>query len=204
MDAINRAVLLLKRGKVIIFPTETLYAIGCNALNKGSLLRLYQIKNRPCEKRVPIVIGDLFQLDLITEIPCWFPLGLIRDRFWPGPLSILLPAKSGLPKCIVNPEGKVCVRFTPHPITQKLCVESGLPLVASSANFSGMPAPDTFEKIDKDLIKEVDLVLNLPPIPSGGNPSTIIEFLGKTQIKIIRKGAISRESLKEAGFVIIN
>ncbi len=129
-------------------------------------------------------------------------MDLILDHFWPGPLSILFPGKKDLPKGILSGKGYVCVRLTSHPIARKLCVKSGFPLFATSANRSGMPSPKSFEEIDADVLGMVDMALNLGPRPSGVNPSTIVKFVEKNIVEILRHGEISCEDLRRVGLYV--
>jgi len=202
LTIIDRAAEIIKKGGVIIFPTETLYGLGTNALNQDAIKRIFKIKNRSIQKVLPVIIGDISQLKMLVNRTDNIPLDLILDKFWPGPLSILFSGKTNLSKGVVNKEGYVCIRLTSHPVARNLCLSSGYPLVATSANFSGKPSPRWFDEIDKGLLSKVDMAINLYPQPSGMKPSTIVKFVGYKTIQIIRQGAISINDLKKAGLDI--
>jgi len=202
LTPIVKAAEIIKKGGVVIFPTETLYGLGTNALNQDAIKRIFEIKIRPMQKVLPVIIGDISQLKMLVDRTDNIPLDLILDKFWPGPLSILFSGKTNLPKGVVNQEGYVCIRLTSHPVARNLCLASGYPLVATSANLSGKPSPRLFDEINKGLLKKVDMAINLYPQPSGRKPSTIIKFVGDKTIKIIRHGAISINNLKKAGLNI--
>jgi len=202
LTIIDRAAEIIKKGGVIIFPTETLYGLGTNALNQDGIKRIFEIKNRSIQRVLPVIIGDISQLNMLVNRTEIIPLDLILDKFWPGPLSILFSGKTNLPKGVVNKEGYVCIRLTSHPVARDLCLYSGYPLVATSANFSGKPSPRSFDEIDKRLLKKVDMAINLSPSPSGKRPSTIVKFISHNTIQIIRQGAISINDLVKAGLNI--
>ena len=202
MTPIVKAAEIIKKGGVVIFPTETLYGLGTNALNQDAIKRIFEIKIRPMQKVLPVIIGDISQLKMLVDRTDNIPLDLILDKFWPGPLSILFSGKTNLPKGVVNKEGYVCIRLTSHPVARNLCLASGYPLVATSANLSGKPSPKLFDEINKGLLKKVDMAINLYPPPSGRKPSTIIKFIGDKTIQIVRQGAISINDLKKAGLKI--
>ena len=203
MKDINQAILKLKAGGVIIFPTETLYGLGASALDEKAVQRIYQIKKRSENKPFPVIIGEPSQLDMLLEDTSNAILEFIKKKFWPGPLSVVLPGRKNLPRQILSNRGLICVRYTSHPIARKLCLLSGFPLVATSANISGASPPKNFNDISCELIQKVDYVLKLGPSPKGAAPSTIIRFLNENTVEIIREGAISSTHLKSAGLNIV-
>ncbi len=201
---IEHAVLVLKKGGIIIFPTETLYGIGAIALFDSAVSKVFKLKKRPLDKTVPVIIGEITQLSMLTDTGKDFPLDLIEKKMWPGPLSILFPARENLPKGIVSKDGFVCVRLTSNKTARKLCIRSGYPLVATSANISGTSAPASLEDIDKRLLELCDFVVKSGEKPEGKKASTIIKFLDKKRIKILRQGAYSFEKLKKLGLEVVN
>jgi L-threonylcarbamoyladenylate synthase len=203
MQDIDKAVSVLTKGGVVIFPTETLYGLGTIALDPIACAKVFVIKNRAKNKPVPVIIGEIDQLDMLVG-DLNVSIDIIKQKFWPGPLSVLLPAKDSLPSEIVNRDGYVCVRYTSHPIAKELCIRSSSPLIATSANISGEKPPASFDEIDKKLLSKVDFFLSYAPYPMEAKPSTIIKFLGHNRVKIIREGAVTKEKLMNVGFKIEN
>jgi len=189
----------LKAGGSCIYPTETFFALGCDAGNPAAVNSIFSIKGRPRSKPLPLIIGAVPQLDALTTQIHPVIAGLV-ERFWPGPLSILLPARSDLPAGLVNQEGLVCVRQTSHPQARRLCLDCGFALVATSANLSrGRPAV-SLEDLDPELVAKVECIWNAGPAPEGRSPSTIIRLGPSNRLQILRSGAIPRTSLTRAGF----
>lgn len=194
------AVQALKKGKIIVYPTETLYALGCDARNPQAALRAAALKARPSSKPFPLVLGSVDQLaELCPDLPADIRPDLERlaAKFWPGPLSVLLPTRPDLPSLARDAEGFSSVRVSPHPTVQALCAEIGGPLVATSANVSGREATADPEALDPEILRGSDGFLSAPPLPGGGEPSTLLRLLGGGKAGILRPGAISREALAE-------
>jgi L-threonylcarbamoyladenylate synthase len=198
----DQAISLLLRGGCLVYPTETFYALGASATSLQALERICQIKLRPKDKPLPLILGSWKQLLQITE--CISPdLELLADVFWPGPLSILVSVQEFLPiHHLKDREGRVCVRWTSHPVAAQLCRDCGAPLVATSANMSGLPAVTSAEHLDPELICSVDGVLDLPPRPEGYLPSTIVRIVAPGVIRIVRSGAVPWESFQRLGFFL--
>ncbi len=190
---------VLQAGRSCIYPTETFFALGCNAGNPAAVKHIFNIKARPRSKPLPLIIGAVQQLEAVTTQidPVIAGLG---ECFWPGPLSILLPARSDLPEGLVNQEGLVCIRLTSHPQARSLCLDCGFPLVATSANISKRRPAVSLKDIDPELIAQVGLVWDAKPRPEGRAPSTIVQLTPAKRLHILRSGAVSRQSLTRAGF----
>lgn len=192
------AVQALKKGKIIVYPTETLYALGCDAANAKASLRAAALKARPRSKPFPLVLGSVAQLAaLCPKLPAALSLDLERlaARFWPGPLSVLLPTRADLPSLVRDEAGFSSVRVSPHPTVQALCEALGGPLVATSANVSGRPATALPEELDPEILRGSDGFLSGPPLPGGGEPSTLVRLLGGGRVQILRPGAVAPDSL---------
>ena len=112
----------LRSGGALVFPTETFYGVGCLAANADAVARVYQLKRRPVHKPLPLLAAHAAQVDEVAELAA-MPRGLLS--FWPGPLTVLLPARPCLPPALVNGEGLAAVRVTPHPLAAQLAVEAG-------------------------------------------------------------------------------
>ena len=219
-----QAARFLRAGGVLIFPTETFYGMGCLAAHAEAVARVYQLKCRPVHKPLPLLAAHAAQVDDVAELAA-MPKGLAA--FWPGPLTVLLPARACLPQALVNAEGQVAVRVTPHPLAAQLAVEAGGALTASSANLSGGEAVRNPQQLDpalldalqqmaqeipmpasgKDFMHNQQPILLGGPLPAGGLPSTVVEPLGCAKegagrLRVLRAGAVSVAELVAAGFTV--
>ncbi|WP_320172579.1 L-threonylcarbamoyladenylate synthase [Maridesulfovibrio sp.] len=197
----QEAIEIIKTGGVLIYPTETLFAVGADACDERAANRVSRIKGRPVSKPLPLIIGSMEQLDLVTDFASAELLKL-ASQFWPGSLSILVKARSELPSVVKDSRGYTSVRWTDHPLAGKLCVKARTPLIATSANMSGKPAVARAEDLDEDLVMAVEGVYDGTPGPRGGAPSTVVEPLKGGVVKIYRDGVIPRSTLVRAGFSI--
>jgi L-threonylcarbamoyladenylate synthase len=188
-QALLQAARIIKSGGLVIYPTETLYALGCLCGNEEAVTRLFQAKNRDVAKSLPVIVGSWEQFAASTRFDK--AINTVVSAFWPGPLSVLVRLKGKVPSQVMDSQGRTSLRFTPHPVAGKLCLRVASPLVATSANLSGKPGPATLENLDPELRPRVDYVLESHPFPRGGDPSTLIEVLTATRVRILRPGAIS-------------
>jgi L-threonylcarbamoyladenylate synthase len=175
----------VRGGKLIAFPTETVYGIAANMLDKKAIDRLYAVKKRPKTKPFTVHIA---REDQIAEAGCRLTkeAKLLTGRFWPGPLTILLKSKRG---------GKVGFRIPRNPVALCLIASSGVPVVAPSANLSGRSAPSNAREVLKQLDGRIDMVLDGGKTEVGIE-STVVDC-SVTPPVIVRQGAISREKLKK-------
>lgn len=192
------AVELMKAARPVIFPTETLFGLGSRALDADASARVFRAKHRSTVRPLPLILGDWEQLEQVAKVPS-FMMPLLQI-FWPGPLSVLFPARLRVPEVLTGGTGRVAVRLSSHPVAAALARAVGEPITASSANISGRPAVRLASELDPELFKEIGGVLDMPPAPGGGLPSTLIEMDDKHELIVRRDGAISREQLMEAGF----
>lgn len=176
--------IIMNRG-IIIYPTETLYGIGVKYDDKELLKDVFRIKKRPDEKTFPLII-DLKHLELVTEFIPDTAQRLI-DKYWPGPLTLLLPAKKGLPEEIVK-DKKVAIRMPGESFALHLIKKLTFPITATSANISGLkPAETAEEAIEYFKYEKIDLIIDAGKLP--GIPSTIVDVT-ETPPKILRKGSV--------------
>lgn len=195
----NAMVDVLAQGGVAVFPTETLYALGCLAADLQAVRRVAAIKGRSDAKPLPLVIGSLAQLALVTH-DAGGDLLALAEAFWPGPVSLLVRAHEELSPLVQDADGYTSVRVTSHPTAARLCTQLGAPLVATSANVSGRPPAARLDDLDPELIRQVDLVWRDRPWPSGGAPSTVVRFTGPGRLKVLRLGVVPVKALEGAGF----
>lgn len=203
--SLEEACQALLDGQVIIFPTETFYGIGCNAMNPDAVGSVFSIKKRDLDLPLPVVVAGKEQVEALSYSISDTALKLM-ESFWPGPLSIVLPAREEVPDLLTANAARVAVRCSPHPAVIALCETSGLLLVASSANISGNPPAESPEDLDQGLLEKVAGVFVAGPPPAGGQPSTVVDVgvsrKGEEVVRILRKGVISEEELRDAGFEI--
>ncbi len=185
------AVAVLKKGGIVAYPTETFYGLGAKYDLKNTLKRLYEIKKRPFEKAMPLIIGDIAQLHLLTDDIGDYAKKLI-DKFWPGPLTMLFKARSDLSGYLVY-ENKVAARMPGESFALGLVRTAGFPITSTSANISGMPPASTAEMVIQYFKEDIDLIIDGGET-KGGLPSTIIDIT-EGKIKLIRKGAIDISEL---------
>ncbi|MGE4554371.1 MAG: L-threonylcarbamoyladenylate synthase [Desulfovibrionaceae bacterium] len=198
----DHAVRILQAGGVIVYPTETLYGMGCDGRNLQAVARVARIKGRPESKPLPVIIGSLEMLELVSDpIP---PLVRALARaFWPGPLSVLTPARPELAPGVRDGAGFVSVRLSPHPVARELSRRGGMPLVATSANLSGNDPTADPARLDPAMLAAVDLAITDPPWPGGGAPSTLVRPVSGHTIQALRVGAIRVEELEAKGFHVV-
>lgn len=191
----------METGKVVVYPTETLYALGCDATNVSACEQISKIKGRSQVKPLPLIIGGLDMLSLVTdEQPD--PLGSLARSFWPGPLSILVKALPSLPSLLCDEEGYTSVRWSGHPFASELSRRLKRPLVATSANLSGHDPVALPEELDPALLAKAGAVYLDPPWPRGGGASTVIRMLDANRLEVLRQGAVSVKQLCDKGFSV--
>ncbi|MGL1861835.1 MAG: L-threonylcarbamoyladenylate synthase [Pseudodesulfovibrio sp.] len=191
----------MENGDIVVYPTETLYAVGCDATNAEACKKVIEIKARPQAMPLPIIIGGLDMLSLVTEeLP--EALHELVSSFWPGPLSILVKALPSLPEFLSDDEGYTSVRWSGHPFAAELSRRLRRPIVATSANLSGNPPVALPEDLDPDLIGKVGAVYLDPPWPKGGQPSSVVRVLGVSRLEVVREGAVTVKKLCDKGFSV--
>lgn len=196
---IEKAVTHFRDGGIVIFPTDTLYGIGCAINKEDSIRRLYKIRRDPPKKPSLILVGDLNQA-LNYGI---FNKGAVNlaKNFWPGPLTIIVNAKSKVPKIIQGKMGTVAIRIPNQPELLKIIARLGRPILAPSGNFHGEEAPKKFAEIDKKLLALVDYSIDISnledSVQMSQKPSTFIDTTTKP-FEIGRYGTISEKMISRA------
>jgi L-threonylcarbamoyladenylate synthase len=194
-DIIAEAVRALRRGEIIVFPTETLYGLGADALNPAAVGKIFEIKGRDPANPIPVLVADRAMLDaLVADIP---PLAeKLIAHFWPGPLTIVLPARKNIPASLVNSTGGVGLRISSSPIAAGLVEQLGKPLTATSANPSGQPGARTVAEAKRYFAGEIDFFIDGGELKSK-TASTVIE-MRENRLRIVRLGEIGRAELERA------
>lgn len=194
-EAFSQAIEALKRGEVIVFPTETFYGLGADAFNVVAVERVFSVKGRNPDYPIPIIIADREMLKgVVAEIPP--KAKRLMDRFWPGPLTLILPAKKGLPAALLNRSGGVGVRVSSHPLATQLTRELGRPLTATSANPSARKPVRTIEEALLYFSDKLRVFLEGGTL-EGRKGSTVLEVV-QDRIRTIREGEIDSRELEKA------
>ena len=183
----------VQAGKLIVFPTDTLYGLACDPSNPAALRSIYEAKSRSTLKALPVLIGALEQLDqLVEKIPP--QAQRLMERFWPGALTLVLPKQANLPSEL-TPYPGLAVRMPDHPFALQLLQALG-PLAVTSANLSYQANPQTAEEVFAQLADRVDLILDGGKLEIG-QASTIIDCTGAEPM-LLRAGPIAFETLLQA------
>lgn len=197
-EQIVYAAQLVRNGGVVAFPTDTFYGLGANPFNPEAIEKIYQIKHRPSDKAIILLISALDGLKECVNYARFTPkrealFTNLITHFWPGPLTIILPASEKLPDNLVSAQKTVGVRYPNYLLTQQLTQAVGGIITATSANLSGQPNTQNAQEVATQLANSVDYILDGGDSP-GGQPSTLID-LTTTTPTIVREGAISRTVL---------
>jgi len=181
---------LLKSGGIVAFPTDTVYGVGALAFDGNAIESIYTAKDRPMEKAIPILIGEIMDtIKVVTDFP--LTARKLAARFWPGPLTCVLTKKSTLPEA-VSASSTVGVRIPDHAVSRILLRSSG-PMAVTSANISGQPSPSTAQEVFEQLNGRIPLIIDGGTSP-GGVPSTVIDC-SSTEVKLLREGPISLDNI---------
>lgn len=184
----------IRDGGLVIYPTETIYGLGCIATDEAAVSRLFEVKGREPGKPPPLLIADEAMLStLVQEMPDF--ARQLMQQHWPGALTLVLRARSSLPSLVTgsNAHGQltVAVRRSAHPVARELCEKLQSPLVATSANFAGATGNEatarSLQDVTPELLRRVDIVLDGGIV--GGLPSTIVDCSGDVP-RVLRQGAL--------------
>lgn len=192
-EHLTNAVAALGRGDVIVFPTETLYGLGADALNFSAVERVFQLKGREPNQPFPVLVSDRPMLEsLVGQI---VPLAeKLMARFWPGPLTLVLPARDDIPRPLLNATGGIGVRISSQPIAQALVKRLGRPLTATSANPSRQPGAQTIAQAKEYFSGKIEVFVDGGALASRTG-STVAAVEGDN-IVIIRAGEIGADQLQ--------
>ncbi len=190
----KRAVQALRLGGLVVFPTDTYYALGAVALDDAAVARVFAAKRRPREAPLPVLIADRDQWrTLVADLP---DAALrLASRFWPGALTIVCRRGADVPPALAGGGGTIGVREPALPAAVGLCRALGGPIVGTSANTHGAPAPVTASQVALDLGALVDLILDGGRCPHG-RPSTVIDVT-RTPPVVLRVGVVPVEAVRE-------
>jgi len=192
-NIIKKAAEIINRGGLVVFPTETVYGIGADALNDEAVDKIFKAKGRPQDNPLIVHIADFNQLyDLALEVP--EKAELLAERFWPGPLTMILYKKEILSDKITAGLNTAAIRLPVNEIALALIKESNKPIAAPSANTSGRPSPTEASHVIEDLMGKVDMIID------GGSTyigleSTVVDMTGSVPM-ILRPGGVTAEDIR--------
>jgi L-threonylcarbamoyladenylate synthase len=186
-DAVQEAAKLIRTGRVIAIPTDTLYGLAANPFSAEAVARVFAAKGRSAERALPLIASDTAQVMAhLGALPP--PAARLAERFWPGPLTLVVPAPPALARAVTGGTGTVGVRVPDHVVARAVCDAAGHPITATSANMSGEPPTDDPEIVELALGGTIDLLIDAGKTP-GGPPSTIVDVSGSA-VRLVRDGAI--------------
>jgi L-threonylcarbamoyladenylate synthase len=192
--AMAEAARVLRSGGLVVFPTETVYGLGAHALDPHAVARIFQAKERPSTDPLIVHVGSLADVERVArEVPA-----LARElagRFWPGPLTLILPRRPEVPAAVTAGLDTVGVRVPAHPVARALLAAAGVPVAAPSANRFARPSPTRAAHVLEDLDGRVDIVLDAGPTDIGVE-STVIDLTVEPPL-VRRPGGVSLEALRE-------
>ncbi len=187
-EALEEALVWLRRGEVVAFPTDTVYGLGVRVDDEAAVERLYWVKGRPAELALPLLLAEATDVEEVCrEVP--EEARFLSERFWPGSLTLVLRKRPWIPDRVTGGRPTVAVRLPDHPLPRELARRLGRPLASSSANRSGWPPPATAAEVREQLEGRLPLILD------GGRcaracPSTLLDLTVEPP-RILRSGPIS-------------
>lgn len=193
-EAVDRTVFILQQGGVVVFPTDTLYGLGANALNTYAVQKVFSIKNRPLSKPLPVIARNMRWMEELVSIKPSQKVFL--EKVWPGKITVVLPKKDIVPDAVTAGSKTVGVRIPDHPFVDAVLDKLGYPITATSANPSGEESTGDIDQVIKSFSEQrirPDLIVDVGVLPQS-EPSTILD-LTTDQPKILRIGAAKPEQV---------
>lgn len=188
MSVIRQAADIIRFGGVVVFPTRNLYGLGADAMNLKAVERVFDLKRRPSDKPVSILIKSRKDLDsLVTDIPN--AAHKLMDAFWPGRITLVYNARPEVPSVLTAGTGKIGIRLPEHPVAVALVNMLDHPITATSANISGMEGVHRIDDLPEDFIKEISMILDAG-ILKKGTGSTVVDMTTDPPT-ILREGEVS-------------
>ena len=190
-ESLTACAALLQAGGVIVFPTDTVYGIGCNAFHLDAINRIYEIKGRSYSKPLPVLLGKPGHLPLVAHDVSAKAFPLI-EAYWPGPLTLVV---NTAPMALAASRGKntIAVRVPDHGVIRQILSVTGLPLASTSANLSGKIPSRTFDDVKKAFFGRVDMIIDGGRCPLG-RESSVVDVTHDSFL-VLREGAISKRDL---------
>ncbi|HBL35798.1 MAG TPA: threonylcarbamoyl-AMP synthase [Firmicutes bacterium] len=191
--ALAKAATILRRGGLVAFPTETVYGLGAVIYNRASVENIFTVKGRPGDN--PLIV-HIYKQEQLAEIALAVPEQalILAQRFWPGPLTMILPKKERIPAEVSAGLPTVAIRLPSHPVAQELLRQTDQPVAAPSANLSGRPSPTRGSHVITDLSGKIEMIIDGGPTGVGVE-STVLD-LTSTRPRILRPGGVTHEMLE--------
>jgi L-threonylcarbamoyladenylate synthase len=191
-DAIQEAAKWILSGGVVALPTDTLYGLAADPFSPAAVARVFQVKGRAAERALPLIAADREQVSAQLG-PLTATSARLAERFWPGPLTLLVVAPRELAREVTGGTGRVGVRVPANDVARAICRAAGRPLTATSANLSGEPATADPDRVERTLGDRIDLLIDTGPA-RGGAASTIVDVTG-AEPALVRAGAIAWDDI---------
>ena len=193
-ESISQAAKIIRDGGLVAFPTETVYGLGANALDSEAVRKIYVAKGRPSDNPLILHVSSfeqarelVFMNDLAEKL---------ITKFWPGPLTLVLPAKNIVPRSTRGGLDTAAIRMPDNPVAQALIKASGVPIAAPSANISGRPSPTDFESVYNDMNGKINMILDGGKVDVGIE-STVIDITNPEKVLMLRPGGMPRELIEK-------
>lgn len=185
-DEIKKSLEILKSGGVILYPTDTIWGLGCDATNEEAVQKLLTIKNRPPEKSLIVLLDDDNKLQsYVSEIP---DVAYDLIEYSENPLTVIFSNAKNLAPSVINSDGSVGIRIVKHDFCTELVQRFRKPIVSTSANLSGQPSPRFFDELDQEILSAVDYVVDFEQEKRTiSKPSTIVKLGASGQFEFIRR-----------------
>lgn len=184
-DYSREAIAVYKAGGVIAYPTESFYGLGVDPYNEAAVEKLFEIKGRPADKPIPLIVSDMQMVEKVASHLSPAARG-VMERYWPGPLTIIVEAKKGLPEKLTAGTNSIALRIPGSETARRLVETIGAPLTTTSANPTNMMPATTAEMVKGYLGYTLDLIIDGGALP-GKMPSTIIDLTGG-EPELVREG----------------
>ncbi|MGH9144543.1 MAG: L-threonylcarbamoyladenylate synthase [Vicinamibacterales bacterium] len=192
-DAIQEAAKWIVNGGLVAIPTDTLYGLAADPFSAAAVARVFAVKGRTAEQALPLIAANAGQVTMhLGRLP---PTAqILVERFWPGPLTLLVPAPPALAAAVTGGTGKIGVRVPADAVARAISAEAGRPVTATSANLSGQSPTADPDQVERSLGDRLDLLIDAG-LTRGGAPSTIVDVTGADPI-LVRAGAISWDDIQ--------
>ena len=193
---LDQALRILEKGGVIVVPTDTLFGLAADVFSEPGVQRIFEIKGRPLDLALPVLVADWDQLEMVVHPLPGVGLSLAR-RFWPGPLTLVMPKSSRVPGPVTAGRPTVAVRMPDHSVPLELARRLGNPITGTSANPTGQADPTTLADVERQMGRLVDYIVRGGSAP-GGKASTIVDVSSGVP-NLVREGAIPFDDVLRAG-----
>jgi len=190
---IDRAVVIIKTGGIVVFPTDTVYGLGADIFNREAVDRIYEVKQRPCHLPLPVLLADMEQIAYVAEEVSEVALTLMK-HFWPGGLTLVLHKAASVPDNVTAGSDKVAVRIPDHIVPLTIIRKLEVPIVGTSANISDEPSIVRGREVKAKMGNMVDFVVDGGDCP-GGLESTVVDMTGEIPV-VLRQGIVREDEIK--------